>query len=65
MFNSKPTKLWAQFGYAMHHTAIRHADVHLQCWLWHFSYIVLIQLDCKLVWPICHSQNILKQAVGL
>ena len=72
VFTSKPTKLWTQFGYAMHHTALRQADVHLptdlQCWQWQFSYIVLIQLECTLVWPICHPnqpQNILKQAVGL
>jgi len=53
----------------MHHTALRQADLHLstdlQCLQWHFSYTVLIQLDCTLVWPICHPQNILKQAVGL
>ena len=72
VFSSKPTKPWTQFGYAMHHTALRQADVHLptdlQCWQWHFSYVVLIQLECTLVWPICHynqPQNLLNQAVGL
>jgi len=29
VFTAKPTKLWTQFGYAMHHTPLRQADVHL------------------------------------